>query len=203
MRKTFRALTSILAAIGLLQVAVTFTPLTKWWSYKLGGGFDNPKGDLLIVVAASSLEDGTLMGESYRRCLFAVWAWREGGFKKVILSGGGDGVPAAAGMKNFFVVNGVPESAIVTEQRSRSTRENAVEVKRMLGNPESRPVLLTSDYHMYRTKRAFEKAGLPVLPRSIPDGVWQGGEWTRRWGIFQTLMVETAKIGYYKVRGWI
>lgn len=46
---------------------------------------------------------------------------------------------------------------------------------------EPRPVvLLTSDYHMFRARRMFEKAGLKVVPMPIPDGLKRATRLTLR-----------------------
>jgi hypothetical protein len=42
-----------------------------------------------------------------------------------------------------------------------------------------------------------------VLPRPIPDVRKRSMSWNRRWDAFQELVIETAKIGYYYLRGWI
>jgi hypothetical protein len=49
----------------------------------------------------------------------------------------------------------------------------------------------------------FRRAGIDVLPRPIPDVVKRGTTWYGRWPAFLDLLEETAKIGYYYVRGWM
>jgi len=60
---------------------------------------------------------------------------------------------------------------------------------------EPRPVvLLTSDYHMFRARRMFEKAGLKVVPMPIPDGLKRATRLTLRWWVFLDLVRESAAI---------
>jgi uncharacterized SAM-binding protein YcdF (DUF218 family) len=66
-----------------------------------------------------------------------------------------------------------------------------------------RLVLMTSDYHMYRSTRVFEEIGVRTLPRPIPDIRKRQGNWLQRWPLFGELIQETSKIAYYKMRGWI
>jgi len=87
--------------------------------------------------------------------------------------------------------------------RSGSTHENALYVTELLAGISGRKVLLTSDYHMFRARRAFKKAGLEVLPRPFPDARKRASGWTGRWPAFLDLVGETMKIGYYYVRGWM
>ena len=64
-------------------------------------------------------------------------------------------------------------------------------------------MLLTSDYHMLRAKRAFLKLGVVVQPRPIPDALKRATNWQGRWPVFLDLVSETTKILYYRARGWI
>jgi hypothetical protein len=56
---------------------------------------------------------------SYWRGVFAVMAWRTGGFKHVLLSGAGSALP----IRDLMLSQGVPAEAIVIEDRSLDTRE--------------------------------------------------------------------------------
>lgn len=103
-------------------------------------------------------------------------------------------VPMAESMKTFLVASGVPESRIHIESESRSTWESAQRMSRLL-EAEPRPiVLLTSDYHMFRARRMFEKAGLKVLPMPIPDGLKRATRLRLRWWVFLDLVRESAAI---------
>ena len=97
----------------------------------------------------------------------------------------------------------MPREAIQIETLSMSTHENAMRVAELLTQVRGRKVLLTSDYHMFRAYHAFKKAGLEVLPRPFPDARKRAVGWAGRWPVFLDLVMETAKIGYYRVRGWI
>ena len=98
---------------------------------------------------------------------------------------------------------GVPEQSILVEDRSLSTRENALYTARLLSGDGSRMVLMTSDYHMLRASRAFSKAGLVVEPRPIPDALKRAARWRGRWAVFLDLSTESLKLGYYYARRWI
>jgi len=136
--------------------------------------------------------------------MYAARAYREGAFKQIIVTGGGDdAVPIAEPMKSFLVYLGVPASIIEVESHSMSTRENALFVKRMIADRPGRKVLLTSDYHMFRAYRVFEKVGLDVQPRPYPDVRKRAGNWRGRLPAFLDLLEESGKIIYYRGRGWI
>jgi uncharacterized SAM-binding protein YcdF (DUF218 family) len=106
-------------------------------------------------------------------------------------------------MRDFFVCQGVPASAILIEGRSTSTRENAVFTAEMLRGIPGPYVLLTSDYHMFRAHRAFQKAGVEVTPAPFSDVLKTFNSPLKRWDGFLVLLTETTKIIYYRARGWI
>jgi uncharacterized SAM-binding protein YcdF (DUF218 family) len=204
MRRAGRWITRALTALGFLLVLVTLTPLDSWWIKLLAGPGNDPKGEVLVVLGGDSIKD--VIGESsYWRSVYAVRAWREGGFREVVVTGGSlhGEVPAAERMRDFMVSQGIPVSAIIVEGESHSTRENALKSKALLDNLSGRKVLLSSDYHMFRAARVFRKAGIDIAPRPLPDASKQIGAWKDRWPVFWGLCLETAKIGYYFARGWI
>lgn len=203
-RRAVWAVQKILAALGLLLLLVTFTPLDFWWATWLAGPWNGPTGDVLIVLGGSVLDDGTIGLSSYWRAVYGARAWREGGFKAIVLSGGGPPRGSAAeAMRDFLVAQGVPREVIRLETQSRSTRENAVFAKPILDGMPGRKVLLTSDFHMYRAERAFKKVGVDVLPRPFPDVRKRVQRPLGRWEAFLDLAQETAKIADYYLRGWI
>jgi uncharacterized SAM-binding protein YcdF (DUF218 family) len=205
-RHVFCYARNVCAALGLLFLVVTVIPITRWWSAALAGSFSNPPagGAVLIVLGGSMQDDGTIGGSSYWRAVYAVRLWRKGPYQHVLISGGNyDGVPVSVAIRDYMVAQGVPAEAIMTETRSLSTRENALYAVPLLTEIPGEKVLLTSDYHIYRAQRAFSRAGVETTPFSFPDLYKLSSSWAGRWSAFLALCVETAKIGYYKARGWI
>ncbi len=185
------------------MLLVTFTPLVPWWAHRLSGPMDNKKGDILIVLASADSSDDVLSYSSYLRSKYAVRAWHEGWVKTIIVSGGANhDVPVAQAMADFMHAEGVPAELIRTEPASNSTRENALFTVPMVKDMAGAKVLLTSDYHMYRAQRTFEKAGIQVIPRPFPDVFKRSTSLSGRWSGFIDLCEETVKIVYYSARGW-
>jgi uncharacterized SAM-binding protein YcdF (DUF218 family) len=164
----------------------------------LSGRFNDPSGAVLVILASDDLADAVPGVASYWRAVYGLRAWRQGGFRQIIISG-----EPATTMRDFLIAEGIPSSAIQIEVRSHSTRENAWNVKPLLDAAPGPKVLLTSDYHMFRALRAFRKTGSVLAPRPIPDVEKRVANWSGRWGAFLDLCVETIKIGGYYVRGWI
>jgi uncharacterized SAM-binding protein YcdF (DUF218 family) len=195
----------LLAALGLLFLVVTFTPLVDWWAILLRGDDYTEKGDVLIVLSGSMMEDGSMGWNSYLRTTYAWSAFRDGGFRDVLVSGGAIAAPkpVAIAMRDFLTFQGVPPEAIHLETQSHSTRENALYSAALLKSLPGRKVLLTSDYHSFRAGRSFARAGIEVSILPIPDILKRSSRRLSRWPCFIELVEETVKIGYYGVRGWI
>jgi uncharacterized SAM-binding protein YcdF (DUF218 family) len=198
MRSASRWLNRVLAAVGLITVLAMATPIDYWWARAYAGPIERPKGDVLILLSAAGDDKGLISFSSYWRARYAWLAWQSGGFQKVVISGGG-----GPGIADFLVMEGVPREDIVAEWRSTTTRENGIETARLIQGMPGKKVLLTSDFHMYRALRVFRKLGIDVTPLPIPDVLKASEHLNGRFSGFQTMTVETAKIVYYKLHGWI
>ena len=203
-RSLWRVSVRLMAAIGALFVLVTITPVDKWWASALSCDWNTPRGDVLIVLGGSTLDYGMVGGSTYWRGVYAVLCYREARYGQVVLSGGPESSESAAlALRRFVLSQGVPEKVIRVESRSNSTRENALFTAALLRDTPGRKLLLTSEYHMFRASRAFRKAGLDVLTLPFPDVQKRATLWRGRWPAFLDLVLETVKIVYYRIRGWI
>jgi len=187
-----------LAIFGLFTVVVISTPMVSWWARAYAGSIDQPKGDVLILLNAAADDANGISYSSYWRARMAVLAWKRGSFRTIVISG-----RTGPGVLNFLVAEGVPRNAIITESRSTSTRENALYTAGLIQHMPGKKVLLTSDFHMYRAIRVFRKVGIEATPEAVPDVLHAAEHWTGRFSAFETMMIETAKIAYYWLRGWI
>ena len=197
---------AILVAFGLLFLIVTLTPVNMWWARILEGQGYEENGDVLVVLSGSMELDGSMGWSSFLRTTYAARSFKGGGFKEVVVSGGSAGeakTPVSVAMGQYLKFQGVPSEAIHLETMSRSTRENALDSAPLLKTLPGRIVLTTSDYHMFRARRAFARAGIEVSPLPIPDVIKRSGQSRARWSAFLDLCEETVKVGYYWARGWI
>jgi len=111
----------------------------------------------------------TILGtHSLDRLICGMRLVRKGAAPILVLSGGGGNPfgpaqPVADTMREFAIEFGIPPSAILTEGRSRTTFENALEVRRMLPNTH-RIVLVTDALHLPRSTAVFRKQGFDVAP---------------------------------------
>jgi uncharacterized SAM-binding protein YcdF (DUF218 family) len=196
---------SATSLLTLLLIFIFFTPFDSWYATKLAGDWTESDGDILVLLSAEVNPDGLIGPASYWRSVYAVRAWRSGHFKKIVVSGGymGTSMSLAAALANFLVGSGVPRDAIILEERSTSTHENAVFTTELIGHMAGKKVLMTSDQHMFRASRAFHHEGLDIVPRLIPDVMKRSSSILERGTLFAGLMLETVKICYYAAKGWI
>lgn len=197
-RAPYRWLRNLFALVGLVTILILTTPIDVWWAHAYAGSVDQPTGDVLILLSAANDDQGFISYSSYWRARYALLAWNDGGYKTVVITGGPD-----AAIRNFLVVEGIPAGAILMDRQSASTRDNAVNTARLLQGVPGTRVLLTSDFHMYRATRVFRREGIDATPYPVPDVMKQSEHWNGRIPGFETLVVETAKIVYYRLRGWM
>jgi uncharacterized SAM-binding protein YcdF (DUF218 family) len=114
--------TSLAVGLVLLLVVTHVSPIVPAISHWLTGQWEQPKGDILIVLSADQLGDGTLGLASYWRSVYAVRAWRSGAFQRIVISGGKLGYAQspsiARAMADFIVALGVPREAIWMEEHT-------------------------------------------------------------------------------------
>ncbi len=180
---------------------VTYTPLVPWWAGRLAQPWGSGKGDVLIVLGGDKTNDNVIGLGSYWRAVYTVRAMRTEHFQRVIITGGG---PLAELMRDFLRFHGVDTSTVEVETQATSTMENAKFTAAMLrGRAGGKLVLLTSDFHVFRAYRVFRKMGMEVEPWPVPDVIKRSGARFDRAALFADLVVETAKIGWYRWKGWI
>ena len=198
LRNAGRALNRLLAVIGLITVLVISTPIVSWWARAYSGPIERPKGDVLILLAAAKDDRGGISFSSYWRAREAIFAYQTGGFKKIVITGGG-----GPGILDYMIVEGIPREAIIAEWGSRNTRQSGVAMERMLQTMPGKKVLLTSDFHMYRALRVFRKLDIDVTPMPVRDVIQRAAHWGGRFESFETMAGESAAIVDYWLRGWI
>lgn len=136
-----------------------------------------PVADAIVVLGGADEYDWLGSGEvdpddlRHSRVAAGARAWLAGRAPIVVLTGGGprNGPSEADMMARAIVHLGVPGEALVLEERSHSTRENALftaELARRLG--VGCVLLVTSEVHMPRASLLFAATGLQVFEAPVP-----------------------------------
>lgn len=144
----------------------------------------NWQPDLVEVSSDKKYDAGILLGglagydrfgrgffsDESDRFIQAANLFHRGIIKKIIVTGGVGGLyqkgqPEATFLNQALIKNGIPDSCIITESKSRNTFENAVFSKRIVDSLHIKGpyVLITSALHMRRSHAVFTKAGFDII----------------------------------------
>ncbi|GAC1374273.1 MAG: hypothetical protein NVSMB30_17060 [Hymenobacter sp.] len=157
-----------------------------------------------------SPHDRVYLGLGADRLTNALWLYRAGRVRCIIVSGGSGALLSkahteAADLATLLRLAGVPAAAILLEDRSRNTRENALFTQRLLAaRPDIRSlVLVTSAFHQRRALGCFRRVGLRPVPfpagfrstdrRASPD----------YWLVPSSVALESASLLVHEVAGWL
>ena len=144
----------------------------------LEGAYDPPKslpdGDVIIMLGGGAMPDspdvdgvGALCSAPANRLLTAVRLERKLRVP-ILLSGGqvyADSGQEAMIAKRVLLSLGVKESSVLLETKSVNTAQNAKFSAAILREKKfTRPILVTSAFHMKRAVLNFEREGVTVIP---------------------------------------
>jgi len=167
--------------IGSLMWLLSTSPATDAMLGGLEYNFmipKNPKGDVIILLgggAHAGAPDLSGVGTPSEMMLYrVVTAVRLHKRLKIpiIVSGGTvfqHVKPEAPIVKRFLVDLGVPDNAIIMEDKSLDTSQNAKNTQKIcLESGFKIPILVTSAFHMKRSVMHFKSVGIEVIP--FPTG---------------------------------
>ncbi len=134
------------------------------------------KADAIVVLGARVRPDGKA-GQGLRmRVLHAVRLYKKGFAPKIIMTGGvGDNPPSEARVSaDLAVQHGVPREAILEENKSTSTWENASFASGICKKHGWKSVLIVSDpFHLWRARRNFERNGMKAFVSPVAVEIWK------------------------------
>jgi uncharacterized SAM-binding protein YcdF (DUF218 family) len=155
------------------------------------------------------------LGRGADRIWHAARIYRAGKAPQVIISGGhlpwlGERTSEAVAMRQFLSDLGVPADAVLIEDQSRSTYENALQTAQLLKQHLIQQVLLvTSALHMPRALATFRAAGIDALPVPADFEVMPEPPHLLRWlpdaeALFNSTQALKEYLGLwvYRWRGW-
>ncbi len=129
------------------------------------------RGETAIVLGAAVMGDAPSPVFA-ARLDHAARLYRQGRAARILVTGGRspeDAMSEAAAGAAFLQARGVPKGAILLEVRSRTTRENLANARRVLGPGARAPVLIVSDpLHMRRAMAMAVSEGFDASPAPTP-----------------------------------
>jgi uncharacterized SAM-binding protein YcdF (DUF218 family) len=216
-----------LAAIGLVWALAWSLPATSIW---LGGALEQryphlspaqaPTAEAIVVLGGNTANGRSnwflpLDRETaVARMDVAIELYQAHRASKIVLSGGAlsGEVSEAMIMAHRMRQNGIPEDALILENTSRTTYENAALTEDALELHDIHTVLLvTSALHMPRAMAAFAKRGVQatavpappqiVLPADDSISPWLPNE--RAFDASRSIIKEYVGLFVYWLRGWV
>ena len=122
------------------------------------------KADCILVLGARVRADGSLSHSLENRCRRALELYRQGMAAKLIVCGGQGGnepMSEAQAMRRYMLENGVRAADVLLEDKSRSTVENLANARAMMrAQGFETALVVTSDYHVQRTRWLVRDAGI-------------------------------------------
>jgi uncharacterized SAM-binding protein YcdF (DUF218 family) len=183
-KKHYRSGIGALSIVALLWM-VSVAPFADFMMRSLESGLaipDQPEGDVIIVLGGSVYGaspdlsgTGAPGPDTMQRMVTGARLQHALGIP-IIISGGK--VYKTSGSiskvtKRFLIDLGIPSQAVILENRSRDTYENALYSKAICDQKGfARPVLVTSAYHIKRSILSFKKVGLNPLPFPCAITTW-------------------------------
>lgn len=231
LKKLLRNLILISGVLSILMLILSFTTLPFWGYYWLGtsAGKDDVIPEYIIVMGGSGMPGKSGLIRSY-------YAFRAAEYfpnAKVIISLPGetnDNFSSVNLMKKELTLRGIEENRISLEAEGKNTRDEVLEIKKMISGTDFPVIVVTSPEHMRRAILAFQKVGfsnigsLPAFDnpneaelffndielggknRLLPE---IGGNIQIRYQFWKHLeyeilfLREITAMGYYKLKGWI
>lgn len=151
--------------------------LARMWEVEPAKNAEVASGVVVILGGYAEWDEHrnrVQMSEAAERLFVPIRLYKQGKIKKFILSGGSSSVtgrtkPEATYVRPVLLEFGIPDSAIVVEEKSRNTHENALNTAVILKkmNVKGEVLLVTSAFHMRRSRAVFKKAGIVANPYPV------------------------------------
>lgn len=148
---------------------------------------ETPSGQAIVVLGGEASVDGTLVGATAQRMAHGISLFEAGAAPLIVVTGGGD-APVAPDMAAAARAEGVPQSAILVEDASHSTLQNALFTADFDALDKTAPIILvTQRFHMPRALASFRWAGFEDVQASPADAgegltidqglLWEAVKW--------------------------
>lgn len=198
------------AALGVLWIAVAFTPLTHWLARDLPRNDTLAKADAVFVLASGLQADGEFSSSSMSRLIKGFEVIGEGWAPRLILSELREPHPRYRDSASKLATSLGIEVDIVTVGPVRNTRDEAVAVAALAREKAyERVIVVTSPTHTRRASAALEAEGVDVISVSSQQVYYDFEklsdplETDNHLRAFRFILHERIGLVYYRSRGWI
>jgi uncharacterized SAM-binding protein YcdF (DUF218 family) len=201
----------IIRGLGILMAAafliVALTPVSNLAGKTFAIIPDRKPADAIVVLAAGLMNGGSLQDESLRRAIAGIDLYKQELAPLIVFSGPprrDDLQRTEAEQRSILAQNmGIPVEAILKEETSNTTRDEAVRISRLLMHRGLRKILLVTDsLHLRRAKLVFESTGLEVFPAASDDSSVSAVSPKDRLFLASRVIEESAALAYYRLVGY-
>lgn len=147
---------SLVSVVSVLIISVLAIVIVS------GASVPDKGADYVIVLGAKVRGDvpsHNLVTRLRKACQYL----EENKNTKVIVSGGkgpGENITEAEAMKRYLINKGIKEERIIMEDKSVNTDENIKFSKELISDKDSKAVIVTNNFHVYRSMKIAQKQGL-------------------------------------------
>jgi uncharacterized SAM-binding protein YcdF (DUF218 family)/glycosyltransferase involved in cell wall biosynthesis len=163
--------------------------------------------DAVVVFAGGVGESGKAGGGTEERVQYAVDVFKRGLANRMVLSSGYVySFPEAQVMRSLAMQQGVPDDAIIIEERSTDTHQNVEYVNGILKSRGWRSALLVSSpYHMRRALMVWRKSApdVRIVPAAPPRSQFYDHARGASFDQLRAIVHEYGAIVAYWFRGWV
>lgn len=151
----------LLLAGVLLLAPLLYLAALGWWLNNWGSRDRAQPADAIMIFGSGVRENGTASPTLRVRTRHAFELWKRGLAPVIVCTGGvGAHPPAESRVQEKLLMSwGVPASAILKEEKSTSTWENAMFGAPLLP-PGAKVIAVSDPYHLWRCRRNCEQFGL-------------------------------------------
>jgi uncharacterized SAM-binding protein YcdF (DUF218 family) len=201
MRRGLLAGTATLASVVLIGWSLALAAILR-----CAGTSQRVEADAILVLGAAVWPGESASPILYSRVQTAIELYEQGYADALILSGGlGQYPPSEAEiMRRLAASAGVPDEALILEDRSHSTLDNVRNAAALMRQRGWKSVLVVSDpFHVYRVCRMAEDAGLEPYPVPASDSPgWAIPRLRVYYTLRETLAVMAYEVGHIW-RSWL
>jgi uncharacterized SAM-binding protein YcdF (DUF218 family) len=198
----------VIGAVGIgLLLAVGFTPLPNVVSYWMAPSRALAPAGAIVVLGRGGVNDrGELNGASLFGLMEGVDLYRRGLAPLLVVSGSPFGVNGTEAERRADLSRecGIPGQAVLTMTSARTTHDEALGARAILGPRGVRRVILVTDGPaMGRAMALFERAGFDVIPSYGAPVLQWGGPPEARLGVLKRVISEAVARLYYRLAGYL
>jgi uncharacterized SAM-binding protein YcdF (DUF218 family) len=165
-RILFRRWIRIVLATG--SIIFLLCTVSALYIYAYGQTDHAQQADVIIILGAGVEQNGKPDQGTIRRARHGAALYNKGLAPYILCTGGFVSNPQkseASACKEILLELNIPESAILLEEKSNSTEENAIESRIVMDAKQFKTAVLVSDnFHLLRAEMLFHNRGMTVYP---------------------------------------